>query len=291
MADSGDADFDRARTLLADKREDEALDRFELASEHATDRAVRVSASAHIAALLLGFRRPWEVAEFTGRMRRDRGDEALAALLDASACVHSVTQLARSSSPASPVPWPRRVTLGSRVHRQRCGPCGFAAPRGRPRRRCDRSVADRTHGDTAGLAAVGGDGHARCGWRARSRRGDRPSRTQCDCRHVRMDCGRTGRRHRCARRGALGAATRRPGGARRGDTLRVAARRRRRAPVELAPRVDRCIGVLTRSRTRRAPPAYLLSIGWWRRWSRRRSTPTGREPRWRAPCRCSPTTI
>lgn len=82
-----DLEFDRARQLLADKREDEALDRFELASERAADRAIRVSASAHIAALLLGFRRPWEVAEFTGRMRRDGGDEALATLLDASACV------------------------------------------------------------------------------------------------------------------------------------------------------------------------------------------------------------
>ena len=69
-----------------------------------------------------------------------------------------------------------------------------------------------------------------------------------------MDCGRTGRRHRCARRGALGAATRRPGGARRGDTLRVAARRRRRAPVELAPRVDRCIGAVPCSRTRPSAP-------------------------------------
>jgi hypothetical protein len=87
VSGSGDADFDRALQLLADKREDEALDRFELASEHASQRAVRVSASAHIAALLLGFQRPWEVAEFTGRMRRDSGDEALAALLDASACV------------------------------------------------------------------------------------------------------------------------------------------------------------------------------------------------------------
>ncbi len=84
---SGDADFDRARALLAGKREDEALDRFELATERATEPAVRASASAHVAALLLGFRRPWEVAEFTGRLRQAGGDEALAALLDASACI------------------------------------------------------------------------------------------------------------------------------------------------------------------------------------------------------------
>src|SRR3954471_160685 len=80
-------EFDRARELLGNKREDEALDWFEVASENAPDAAVRASASAHVAALLLGFRRPWEVAEFTGRLRRDGGDAALADLLDASACV------------------------------------------------------------------------------------------------------------------------------------------------------------------------------------------------------------
>ena len=80
-------EFERARALLADKREDEALDWFELAAERDDDSRVRASASAHVAALLLGFRRPWEVAEFTGRVRRDGGDGALADMLDASACI------------------------------------------------------------------------------------------------------------------------------------------------------------------------------------------------------------
>ncbi len=85
--DLAGSEFERARALLADKREDEALDWFELAAEQADDPRVRASASAHVAALLLGFRRPWEVAEFTGRVRRDGGDGALAAMLDASACI------------------------------------------------------------------------------------------------------------------------------------------------------------------------------------------------------------
>jgi hypothetical protein len=82
---SGCTDFDEARRLLADHREDEALDRFELAIASAADPAVRTSAAAHLAALLLGFGRPWEVSTFTDQVRR--ANVALADYLDAAACI------------------------------------------------------------------------------------------------------------------------------------------------------------------------------------------------------------
>src|SRR5690349_13318468 len=48
---SGSEDFDRARRLLADAREDEALDWFEVASGTAEQGAVRASAALHVAAI------------------------------------------------------------------------------------------------------------------------------------------------------------------------------------------------------------------------------------------------
>ncbi len=84
---SGCVEFDRALELLDDQREDEALDWFEVATDATDDAAVKASASAFVAALLLGFQRPWEVAEFTGRLRQSGGSAALADMLDASACI------------------------------------------------------------------------------------------------------------------------------------------------------------------------------------------------------------
>ena len=90
IAASGCVDFERARELMTLGREDEALDWFEVAvgsAEAAQRRDVAASAALHVAALLLGFRRPWEVHEFTDRARGLGGSPALADLLDASACV------------------------------------------------------------------------------------------------------------------------------------------------------------------------------------------------------------
>ncbi len=82
---SGCADFDEARRLLRDHREDEALDRFELAVESASLAQVRTAAAAYTAALLLGFGRPWEVDAFTDIVRER--DAVIASYLDAAARV------------------------------------------------------------------------------------------------------------------------------------------------------------------------------------------------------------
>src|SRR3954454_2393573 len=68
---SGSEDFDRARRLLADAREDEALDWFEVASGSAMQADVRASAAAHVAALLLSRGRPWEVAVWADTARQN----------------------------------------------------------------------------------------------------------------------------------------------------------------------------------------------------------------------------
>ncbi len=85
LVPTGSDDFDEARSLLGAQREDEALDRFELAITSAPTDEVRVSAAAHVAALLLGFGRPWEVETFTSLVRAH--DPALADYLDAAACL------------------------------------------------------------------------------------------------------------------------------------------------------------------------------------------------------------
>lgn len=104
---SGCEHFDEARALLADQREDEALDRFELAADDTTAAAgVRASAAAHVAALLLGFGRPWEVETFSARVRPH--DPALAAYFDAAACVQlddpagALDRIGRDGPPAVP---------------------------------------------------------------------------------------------------------------------------------------------------------------------------------------------
>ncbi len=85
--DSTCSDFDRARSLMQDHREDDALDSFEVAIESAADPLVQASAAAHVAGLLLGFGRPWEVAEFAAVVRERSGRSALGDLLEASACI------------------------------------------------------------------------------------------------------------------------------------------------------------------------------------------------------------
>ena len=82
---SGSDDFDRARRLLADAREDEALDWFEVASGTAESPEVRASAAAHVAAILLSRGRPWEVAAWATTARDNTSAHGLADVLEASA--------------------------------------------------------------------------------------------------------------------------------------------------------------------------------------------------------------
>jgi hypothetical protein len=82
---SGSEDFDRARRLLADARDDEALDWFEVASGTATQPEVRASAAAHVAALLLSRGRPWEVAAWAETARENTRHHGLADVIEASA--------------------------------------------------------------------------------------------------------------------------------------------------------------------------------------------------------------
>jgi hypothetical protein len=82
---SGSEDFDRARRLLADAREDEALDWFEVASGTADQGAVRASAALHVAAILLSRGRPWEVAAWADTARQHTDRHGLADVIEASA--------------------------------------------------------------------------------------------------------------------------------------------------------------------------------------------------------------
>ena len=84
---TGCEEFDRARELMAEQREDEALDWFEIALEATDDEAIRASAAAHVAGLLLGFGRPWEVADFATKVREYSRVSALGDMLEAAACV------------------------------------------------------------------------------------------------------------------------------------------------------------------------------------------------------------
>jgi hypothetical protein len=82
---SGCEEFDRARQLLTEFRDEEALDYFELASGRATDRAVRSSAAAFVAGLLLGSHRPWEVDAWAEIVRENAERPDLGDFLDAAA--------------------------------------------------------------------------------------------------------------------------------------------------------------------------------------------------------------
>jgi hypothetical protein len=84
---SGSEDFDRARRLLADAREDEALDWFEVASTSATEPDVRASAAAHVAAILLSRGLPWEVAAWADTARSNTARHGVADVLEAAAMI------------------------------------------------------------------------------------------------------------------------------------------------------------------------------------------------------------
>src|SRR3954452_1714039 len=82
---SGCEEFDRARELLTEFRDEEALDYFELASGRSTDAAVRASAAAFVAGLLLGSNRPWEVEAWAEIVRENATRPDLGDFLDAAA--------------------------------------------------------------------------------------------------------------------------------------------------------------------------------------------------------------
>jgi hypothetical protein len=82
---SGDETFDRARTLLARLREEEALDWFQIAADGADDPAIRCSAAAFVAGILLARGRPWEVGLWADVVRRNATRPDLGDLLDAAA--------------------------------------------------------------------------------------------------------------------------------------------------------------------------------------------------------------
>jgi hypothetical protein len=82
---SGCEEFDRARELLAEFRDEEALDYFELASGRAVDASVRASAAAFVAGLLLSARRPWEVEAWAEIVRENSGRPDLGDFLEAGA--------------------------------------------------------------------------------------------------------------------------------------------------------------------------------------------------------------
>jgi hypothetical protein len=82
---SGNEAFDRARTLLARLREEEALDWFQVAADAADDPAIRCSAAAFVAGILLTRGRPWEVDVWAAVVRANGARPDLGNLLDAAA--------------------------------------------------------------------------------------------------------------------------------------------------------------------------------------------------------------
>jgi hypothetical protein len=83
--ESGNDAFDRARQYLARFREAEALDWFEIATNDADDAAVRASAAAFAAGLLLSEARPWEVGSWAEVVRANAPRPDLGNLLEAAA--------------------------------------------------------------------------------------------------------------------------------------------------------------------------------------------------------------
>lgn len=82
---SGCEEFDRALALLDERRDEEALDWFEIASDVAADGPVRASAAAHAAAILLASGRAFEAETWAASVRRHEPSRELADLLEASA--------------------------------------------------------------------------------------------------------------------------------------------------------------------------------------------------------------
>jgi hypothetical protein len=81
---SGCEEFDRARQLLQEFRDDEALDYFELASGRSTDAEVRASAAAFVAGILLRSNRPWEVEAWADIVRENATRPDLGDFLEAA---------------------------------------------------------------------------------------------------------------------------------------------------------------------------------------------------------------
>jgi hypothetical protein len=82
---SGSEEFDHARALIAAARDDEALDAFEMTCRLSGDRAVRASAAAFAAGILLAQGKPWEAMVWAETVRSDGANPDLANLLEASA--------------------------------------------------------------------------------------------------------------------------------------------------------------------------------------------------------------
>jgi tetratricopeptide (TPR) repeat protein len=85
IAPSGNEAFDRARLFLARLREEEALDWFQIAADDADDPAIRCSAAAFVAGILLGRGRPWEVSVWAAIVRQNAARPDLGDLLEAAA--------------------------------------------------------------------------------------------------------------------------------------------------------------------------------------------------------------
>ncbi len=81
---SGCEEFDQARRLLAEFRDEEALDYFELASGRATDPEIRASAAAFVAGLLLSSNHPWEVEAWAEIVRENSPRPDLGDFLEAA---------------------------------------------------------------------------------------------------------------------------------------------------------------------------------------------------------------
>jgi tetratricopeptide (TPR) repeat protein len=86
---TGCESFDRGRALLADGREDEALDAFDLAVLEAGDDTIRAAAAAALARLLLGQGRHREARTWAEAARRDPAHRELADVLEAAALVQA----------------------------------------------------------------------------------------------------------------------------------------------------------------------------------------------------------
>jgi len=82
---TGDEAFDRGRLFLARLREEEALDWFQIAADTADEPAIRASAAAFVAGILLARGRPWEVGLWAEVVRRNSARPDLGDLLDAAA--------------------------------------------------------------------------------------------------------------------------------------------------------------------------------------------------------------
>ena len=146
LTPSGCEEFDRARQLLTEFRDEEALDYFELASGRATDPAVRASAAAFVAGLLLGSHRPWEVDAWAEIVRENAARPDLGDFLDAAARLQlDDIEGARAGARAGRGPdRPLVPVLGHRGPDRACARgVSRRRRRGRPRRSA-RDVRDRS---------------------------------------------------------------------------------------------------------------------------------------------------